>query len=251
MLSNDSGSRRRMQGAYGTLVPLVTSPCMGTQTTPPAADSPKPQPVPIDAVQNPSRRAWTGSMWFDLAIAFVVGLLYALIVMGQGPLNPRNVDWVTVDPAYHYIGWELFRQDPHLHWPLTYTDRLGYPEGESVALLDLNPLLAVVLKPLSPLLPEPIQYFGFEVVLSCALQFFFAFRIFRLILGTDLLGIALCSVFFLLAPPLNYRFMGHYSLTNHWLLLAALLVFLQVQQDSGFPTQAKSTWAGHPQPSIR
>ncbi len=124
----------------------------------------------------------------------MAGLLYALIVMGPGPLNPRNVDWVTVDPAYHYIGWELFRQDPHVHWPLTYTDRLGYPEGESVALLDLNPLLAVVLKPLSPLLPEPMQYFGFEVVLSCALQFFFAFRIFRLILGTNLLGMALCSV---------------------------------------------------------
>jgi hypothetical protein len=126
---------------------------------------------------------------------------------------------------------------------------LGYPEGESVALLDLNPLAAVVLKPLSPLLPEPFQYFGIEVVLACALQFFFAFRIFRLILGTDVIGIALCSVFFLLAPPLNYRFMGHYSLTNHWLLLAALLVFLQAQTEIGHPTQAKEAWVGHP--SIR
>jgi hypothetical protein len=169
--------------------------------------------------------------------------------MGPGPLNPRNVDWVTVDPAYHYIGWELFRQDPHFHWPLTYTDRLGYPEGESVALLDLNPLAAVLLKPLSPLLPEPFQYFGIEVVLACALQFFFAFRIFRAILGTDVIGIALCSVFFLLAPPLNYRFMGHYSLTNHWLLLAALLVVLQAQTEIGYPTQAKGAWVG--QPAIR
>src|SRR5271166_6647270 len=224
---------------------------MGTQATPPAADSPKTQIVSAEGASDPSQPARARSMWFDLAIALVSGLFYAVLVIGPAPLNPRNVDWVTVDPAYHYIGWELWRQDPHVHWPLTYTGRLGYPRGESVALLDLNPLLAVVLKPLSPLLPEPIQYFGFEVVLSCALQFFFAFRIFRLILGTDLLGIALCSVFFLLAPPLNYRFMGHYSLTNHWLLLAALLVFLQVQQDSGFPTQAKSTWAGHPQPSIR
>ena len=48
---------------------------------------------------------------------------------------------------------------------MTYTDRLGYPKGESVALLDLNPLMAVVLKPLSPLLPEPAQYFGIEVIL--------------------------------------------------------------------------------------
>ncbi len=188
--------------------------------------------VPAGQGNGRASVARAGSLWFDLAIALVAGLLYALIVMGPGPLNPRNVDWVTVDPAYHYIGWELLRQDPHLHWPLTYTDRLGYPQGESVALLDLNPLLAVMLRPLSPLLPEPFQYFGFEVVLCCALQFFFAFRIFRLVLGTNVLGIALCSVFFLLAPPLTYRFMGHYSLSNQWLLLAALFLFLRVQQES-------------------
>jgi hypothetical protein len=209
---------------------------MGTRTTPSTADLPDRRAVSAAAVGG-SRFPWLDSLWFDLALAFVAGLLYALIVMGPGPLNPRNVDWVTFDPAYHYIGWELLRQDPHVHWPLTYTDRLGYPKGESVALLDLNPLAAVMLKPLSPVLPEPLQYFGMEVVLACALQFFFAFRIFRLVPGMDVLGIALCSVFFLLAPPLNYRFMGHYSLSNHWLLLAALLVFLQVQAEPGDSSQ--------------
>ena len=104
--------------------------------------------------------------------------------------------------------------------------------GKSVALLDVNPLLVLVLKPLSPLLPEPFQYFGIEVILACTLQFFFAFRLFRLFLGSNLLGIALCSVFFLLAPPLNLRFRSHYSLTNQWLLLAALFVFAQAQQQS-------------------
>src|SRR5271157_2156351 len=207
---------------------------MEAQTTRPAADSRESQEVsaPLLNARSTSRFAWAGSLWFDLAIAAVAGLLYALVVMGPRPLDPRNVDWVTPDPAYHYIGWELFRQDPKVHWPLTYTDRLGYPKGESVALLDVNPLLAVVLKPLSPLLPEPCQYFGPEVVLACALQFFFAFRIFRRILGANVMGIALCSAFFLLSPPLNYRFMGHYSLSNHWVLLAALLVFLQAQQES-------------------
>jgi Family of unknown function (DUF6311) len=180
-----------------------------------------------------SEAPWLHSLWLDLAIASVVGLLYALIVMGPGPLNPRNTNWLTFDPAYHYIGWELFRQDTKLHWPLTYTDRLGYPAGESVAFLDLNPLLAVALKPLSPSLPEPCQYFGLEVIFACILQFFFALRLFRLVLGPNILGRALSSAFFLLSPPLNFRFMGHYSLSNHWLLVAALLVFLQAQLDSG------------------
>ena len=52
-------------------------------------------------------------------------------------------------------------------------------------------------------------------------------------------------MFFLLAPPLNYRFMGHYSLSNQWLLLAALFLFLQAQQEWDYPTQAKEAWVGH------
>ena len=132
----------------------------------------------------------------------------------------------------YYTGWELFRQDPHWHWPLTYTDRVGYPLGDAVALMDINPLFAVLLKPLSPLLPEPFQYLGIEVVLACALQFFFATRLFRIILGRNLLGIGLCSLFFLVAPPLAGRATGHYTLTNQWLLVAALLVYFQAQQES-------------------
>ena len=198
---------------------------MGTRATPSFAELPK-QAASPEAESLRSRHPRTGPLWSDLATALIAGLLYALIVIGPAPLNPRNVDWVTVDPAYHYVGWELWRQDPHVHWPLTYTDRLGYPKGESIALVDLNPLLAVLLRPLSPLLGEPFQYFGLEVVLACALQFFFAFRIFRLVLGTNALGIALCSVFFLLAPPLNYRLMQHYSLSNQWLLLGGAVHLL-------------------------
>ena len=167
-----------------------------------------------------------------MALALLAGFFYALLVMGPAPLNPRNVNWVAFDPAYHYIGWELYRQDPHIHWPLTYTDRLGYPKGESVALIDLNPLMAVALKPLSPLLPEPAQYFGIEVILACTLLFFFALRLFRLLIGSAIVPIVLCSAFFLLAPPLNYRFWGHYSLSNQWVLIAALYIFARAQQES-------------------
>jgi len=216
---------------------------MGTQATPSSTESPQPQAATSEEISNRARASRTGSVWFDLAISLVAGLLYALLILGPAPLNPRNVDWVTVDPAYHYVGWELWRQDPHIHWPLTYTDRLGYPQGESIALVDLNPLLAVLLRPLSPFLGEPFQYFGLEVVLCCVLQFFFALRIFRLVLGTNALGMMLCGVFFLIAPPLNYRLMQHYSLSNQWLLLAALYIFFRVQI---FPAQTKPAEAGHP-----
>jgi hypothetical protein len=40
--------------------------------------------------------------------------------------------------------------------------------------------MAVVLKPVAFLLPEPAQYFVLEVILCCTLQFFFAFRLSRM-----------------------------------------------------------------------
>jgi hypothetical protein len=167
-----------------------------------------------------------------LAVSLVIGFAYALMVMGRGPLNPKNIDWLGEDGAQHYIGWELLRQDPHWHWPLMYTNRFGYPVGDSVALVDVNPWMALPFKVFSSLLPEPFQYFGIEAVLCCALQFFFALRLFCLLLGRNLWGVVTAGLFFLIAPPLTFRLKFHYCLSNHWLLLVALLVFFQAQQES-------------------
>ena len=202
---------------------MTTQPSAATGTLPESRTA-----ASAEAQERPPR--WHDTPWFVGAVSLLAGFLYALLVMGPTPLNPKNVNWIAYDPAYHYIGWEMYRQDPHVHWPITHTDRLGYPKGESISLVDLNPLLAVVLKPLSPLLPHPAQYFGIEVILCCSLQFFFAFRLLQLLIGLNFVGAALGSLYFLLATPLNYRFWGHYSLSNQWLLVAALFVFVQAQQ---------------------
>ncbi len=175
---------------------------------------------------------WTDSVWLGLAVSFAVGLLFTLILLGPAVVNPHNTGWLLGDPADHFIAWELLRQDPHWHWPLTYTDRVGYPLGENVALMDPNPLLAVFFKLFSPWLPEPFQYLGIQAILICTLQFFFSIRLFRLLLGPNPVGIFLCSVFFLVAPPLAWRLRSHLALGNHWLLVAALLLYFQAQQES-------------------
>ena len=176
---------------------------------------------------------WTDSVWFALGFSALAGLVYALIVMGPRPLNPRNISWLTWDPVTSHIGWELFRQDPHFHWPLTYTNRVGYPQGEAVALMDVNALLAVFLKLFSPLLPEPFQYMGIEVVLASALQFYFAFRLFRLLLGPRPIVNGICSTFFVLSPPLTIRMIGHYALINHWLITAAVYLYFLARREEG------------------
>jgi hypothetical protein len=174
---------------------------------------------------------WPASLGFNLCVATVVGFSYAVYLLGS-ILDPRNLNWLTWDSAAHQLGWTFFRQDPHFHWPLTYTDRIGYPVGLSVALMDINALLAVLFKPLSPILPDPFHYLGIEALLVLVLQFFFALVLFRLLLGPDPAAVVLPSLFFLISPIVCHRFaVGHYSLSNHWLIVAALALFVLVHRE--------------------
>lgn len=182
------------------------------------------------SVPSPEPRLkWADSLTFCLIFSFLVGTLYTVTMMGTRVLNPRDIGWLTQDPIMYYVGWEGFRHDPQWHWPLTYSTYIGYPVGESTALMDFNSVLALALKPLSSVLPEPFQYFGIEILLCCSLQFFFAWRLLRLLIGSNILGILLASAFFLIAPPLTYQLHGHFSSCNQWILIAALLVFFRAQ----------------------
>jgi hypothetical protein len=176
------------------------------------------------------RFRWLDSIGFQLVVSAVVGLLFALLVMGPQPFNPHNINWLGEDGWGYYVAWELLRQDPHWQWPLMYTNRVGYPIGDSVALVDVNPWLALPGKLFSSALPEPFQYFGLQAVIAYALQFFFALRLFRIFQTGNYLGTWTAALFFLIAPPLTFRLKIHYTLANHWLLLAALVVFFQTQR---------------------
>jgi Family of unknown function (DUF6311) len=181
-------------------------------------------------LQAGGRFSWLDSIWFQLAASALIGFMFALLVMGREPLRPRNIDWLGEDGCGYYIAWELLRQDPHWHWPLMYTNRMGYPIGDSVALVDVNPWMALPGKLLSSRLPEPFQYFGIQAIVAYALQVFFALRLFRIFQRDNYLGTWIVALFFLIAPPLTFRLKIHYTLANHWLLLAALIVFFQAQQ---------------------
>jgi hypothetical protein len=174
---------------------------------------------------------WRSHWYIQLAISALIGAIYARWILGPVPLDPTNISWFRDDRATYYIGWALFRQDPHLHWPLTFTNWINYPIGDSIAFMDPNPLLALLLKPFSPLLPHPFQYLGLEAVLLCTLQFFFGFRIFMLLLRGDWLASVLSAAFLLIAPPLTMRLGDHFTLANQWIVLAAVYLFFLILID--------------------
>jgi hypothetical protein len=165
-------------------------------------------------------------------LAVALGVVNAFLLFGPGPINPSNIDWIFGDNATYYYGWSAYRHDPHLHLPLAWTERIGYPLGASIAWLDAIPLVAIVLRPFSPVLPEPFQYLGLYSLACCVLQSYFGLRLSTRLFPSQPAFAFLASAFFLLSAPFTWRAFGHTALLSHWLILAGLDSYFR-NTDSG------------------
>lgn len=174
---------------------------------------------------------WPDLALFDVALSALIGFAYILLLLGPAPLNPTNISWLKGDLVHHYIGWALFSQSPGWHWPLTFTDRIGYPIGDSVANVDLNSFAALLLKPFASFLPSHFQYLGPWAVLSISLQFYFGVRLLRIFFGRQLWPLVSGGLLLAISPALMVRLalLDHFSLSNHWLILAAFCLYFEWQ----------------------
>jgi hypothetical protein len=158
-----------------------------------------------------------------------IGLLFAEHVVGMRLLNPLDVTWLGGDPATSHLAWLFFRNQDHFSFPIGMVANLGYPLGEPIALLDPNPLVAAALWPIRHFLPEPFQYVGASFGVEVILQLYFGYRIScRVGGGSRVVGL-LGGLFFMIAPSFVWRAFAHFSLANHWLILAALDFYLGVE----------------------
>lgn len=159
--------------------------------------------------------------------SLLIGSANVFALLGWSGINPTNLGWVQGDPATVQIGWTFFRYETGSHWPLTWSDRLGYPLGDSVSNVALSPLAALLLRPLSTVLPEPFQYLGLYVCVSFILQAYFVLRLCDIVLDGRpflVLGGALLLVG---SPALTLRLFGHFALTSYWLILACLFAYFR------------------------
>jgi Family of unknown function (DUF6311) len=186
---------------------------------------------------NRVRHALTGRPAM-IVLAIGLGLINTVLLLGWGPIDPTNVAWVFGDNATYYTGWSVYRHDPHLHFPLAWTERLGYPIGTSIALLDATPLVAILLRPLGPLLPDPFQYLGGYFVLCFVFQAYFGLSLCRRLFPSHPAFVVLGGLFFLVSAPLTWRALGHVALTSHWLIVAALDGYLRD------PAERAVAWLG-------
>lgn len=161
------------------------------------------------------------------AVAAAGGLAVTLALIGWRGLDPLDLSWLRGDAAAQYLGWAFYRREPGWHFPLTWTTRLGYPAGTSIALLDSIPLLAVVLRPLGPLLPEPFQYLGLFAAVSLALQAYFGMRLCQRTCEGNRVFTIVGGLLFLVSPAVTWRVFGHFALASHWLIVAGLACYMR------------------------
>lgn len=173
-------------------------------------------------------RVWCG---LPRVAPVVMGVLGFILVVGHRVLDPTNLGWLGHgDPATHYLGWAFFRRGPWT-FPLGANPNYGLELASGILYSDSLPVLALLFKPVSSLLPQDFQYFGLWILLCFLLQSYFAWRLIGLVTESPWVRL-LGSGLFVFSPPMLWRLAGHEALIGHWIVLAALLLVLTPRRES-------------------
>lgn len=166
---------------------------------------------------------------WHLFAAGTLGVLAFVLIYGLEPLRFTGIGWTQhgydgFDITQHQIGWMFYRNSPW-SFPLCKALFLGYPEGTSVAYTDSIPIAALFFKLLDPILPENFQYFGLYTCFCFMMQGVFASALLYLTTGNRTYSVV-GSLFFLTSSCFIERCFRHTALSSHWLILAALYLYL-------------------------
>jgi hypothetical protein len=192
---------------------------------------------PVTAMEraDPQRRASPADpilarptwRWWELGAAMAIGLAVAIPLIGAARVDPANLGWLNGDPATGYVGWAFYRHEAGWHFPITWATRIGWPLGVTISWLDSIPLVAVLLRPFSAVLPEPFQYLGMWACLCFVLQAYFALRLAAILFPEQPLFMLGCTLLMAGAPAVMWRLFGHYALASHWLIVASLWCYFR------------------------
>ncbi len=123
-------------------------------------------------------------------------------------------DWTT-----HLMGWLFFRNEP-MAFPLGKVSGFVHPIGTTVGYTDSLPLVSVLLRPLSSVLPQDFQFIGPWLGLCFFLQGVTGAWLVSAFTRDRVVQFA-AGALFAMSPVLIWR-VGHYSLCAQWLLVALL-----------------------------
>jgi hypothetical protein len=164
---------------------------------------------------------------FYLIISFIFSLTTIFVISGLRIINPRNTGWLVIDDGEMEIAWEFFRYQPIFQIPFGLNPKYCLEISTTIAFDAQIPIMSLILHPLSPVLGERFQYIGIFLLLTFALNFYFASKIFQY-LNLTKYQVILNSTIISLSPIILNRFIEntHYTLTSAWLILWAVYLNL-------------------------
>lgn len=160
-------------------------------------------------------------------ISGMLGLLSFIYIYGVKVLNPSYIDWILTvgnDLGQHYLGWEFYRNSPWM-FPIGMITTAVYPNAISVIFTDSIPILAVIFKLFSSILPSSFQYLGIYGALCFILQGVTSSIILKKFIKNDYF-VCLLSIFFILSPVMIDRMFYHTALASHYLILLSIILLL-------------------------
>lgn len=155
------------------------------------------------------------------------GALLFVAIYGVAILNPTYIGWIFCgdnDLKQHYAGWCHYRMSPW-HFPIGLIDTLSYPTSISVIYTDSIPILAVLCKLFSSVLPVDFQYFGIAGLLSFMLSGGTATILLRRFIKESWICVLMSSLF-VVNYPIMQRMFYHTALSAHWLIFIASILWL-------------------------
>lgn len=166
--------------------------------------------------------------WLLVLAGALLGAVAFFCVNTGASLDVTNDTWirdgyVEKDIIQHYTGWLFYRQSP-LGFPLGMSEAMNYPQGAAVTYTDSVPLMAIMFRILSPLLPQTFQYFGLYTLLCYMLQGASAALLLTVFLRSPA-AVLLGSGMFILSPIMIERAFRHTALASHFLILFALYLY--------------------------
>lgn len=173
------------------------------------------------------------------AVAVLFGAVPFFLLFDPRLLEPSYFHWLLwlPDPSTQFLGWHFFRREGW-HLPPGAASDYGMDMGGSIVFTDSIPLLALLFKLLRAGLPEKFQYFGLWMLACYLLQAGSAWALSGL-LSRIAAQRLLMTALVVLSPLLPDRAIGHYALMSHWIILAALYLYLKAPQ-----RHATAWWAG-------
>ena len=160
------------------------------------------------------------------SLPILLGVATFFLVVGPKPLDPSNINWLAGwDPSQEYFGWAIFRNGPWL-FPIGLNPNYGMEFSSSIVYSDSLPILALLFKLLSPILPNTFQYLGLWNLTCFILQAIFAWKLISLFTKERWL-LFFATGLFIFAPPLFLKVITNSSLVSQFLIVWALyLIFI-------------------------